>query len=332
MLTERTIDVQKQRSVAAFNPADSALLELLARLKKAGYRFVTPTPATHARIVARPQRREAGNLRDIFGWSLPFAPTLPDPDILAALRAADMVEAEGALLRSRVRVSSLDGELFLHSAYPTTAADAVFFGPDSYRFASLIRHELGAWAIGPGAHIVDIGTGAGVGAIVAARACPGARLTMTDINPKALRFASLNAAAAGIEAEALLCRDLSKVDGSIDVVLANPPYIIDAAGRDYRDGGAMHGAAVALQMARMAVARLAPGGRLILYTGSAIIDGADPLAAVLAGIAAQADCTMRYRELDPDVFGEEMAEPVYADVERIAAVAAILERGLPADQ
>jgi hypothetical protein len=32
---------------------------------------------------------------------------------------------------------------------------------------------------------------------------------------------------------------------------------------------------------------------------------------------------LRYRELDPDIFGEELEKQAYADVERIAAVAAI---------
>lgn len=305
---------------------DAALLDLLGHLQASDYRFVTPTPATHARVVARPDRRVARDLRDLLGWSLPFARDTANPVVVALLEAADMLEAEAGLWRSRLRVSSLRGALYLHSAYPTAQNDAVFFGPDSCRFADLIAQELGLAPARADAHIVDIGTGAGVGAIVAAHARSGARITMTDINPKALRFAALNAAAAGVDAASLLGADLTGVDDPIDIALANPPYIIDDAGRDYRDGGAMHGGAVALDMARMAVARLAPGGRLILYTGSAIIDGADRLAAALGDVAQRAGCSMRYRELDPDIFGEELDAPAYADVERIAVVAAIISR------
>jgi methylase of polypeptide subunit release factors len=306
--------------------AEPRLVDLLVGLKAAGYAFVTPTPATHARVVARADRQRARSLRDALGWSLPFDRGLLDPPILATLEELGATRLEGRMLRSRLRVSSLHGDLYCHSAYPTVAGDAVFFGPDSYRFADLIRHELGLAPPRAGAHIVDIGTGAGVGAIVAARACPDARVTMTDVNAKALRLAAVNAAAAGVEAEAVLGADLSDVDGPIDLALANPPYIIDDAGRDYRDGGAMHGAAVALDMARMAVARLAPGGRLILYTGSAIIEGDDPLRVALTALAADAGCTMRYSELDPDMFGEELDALAYADVERIAIVAAIVDR------
>jgi hypothetical protein len=33
-----------------------------------------------------------------------------------------------------------------------------------------------------------------------------------------------------------------------------------------------------------------------------------------------------YRELDPDVFGEDLDEPAYAQVERIALVGAVIVR------
>ena len=38
---------------------------------------------------------------------------------------------------------------------------------------------------------------------------------------------------------------------------------------------------------------------------------------------AKAGCSLDYRELDPDVFGEELDRPAYRDVDRIAVVAAI---------
>jgi methylase of polypeptide subunit release factors len=121
-------------------------------------------------------------------------------------------------------------------------------------------------------------------------------------------------------------RNLAGIDGAPDLVLANPPYIIDPAGRAYRDGGDLHGAGVALAMARAAVPRLAAGGRFLLYTGSAIVDGRDALEDRLTKLAAAEDCTLRYTEIDPDVFGEELETPAYADVERIALVTAVIER------
>lgn len=299
---------------------DAALLDLLRALRARDYRFITPTPATHARILARADRKQAANLTDVLGWSLPFDPSVIEPDLLALLQAADALEKRDGTLRARYRVSTLHGHLFLHSAYPTEADDSVFFGPDSYRFADFIRAELGDCE---GARVVDIGTGAGVGGIVAADACPKARVVLTDINPKALRLARLNARFAGIEAEIVEADGLSTVADPIDVALANPPYIIDPKGRTYRDGGDMHGGQLSLDMATEAAARLTPGGRLLLYTGSAIVAGRDELHEALEAAMADANCTLRYRELDPDVFGEELEKPEYADVDRIAIIGAV---------
>lgn len=315
----------------AIDPEDGALLQLLDALRERDYRFVTPTPASHARVVARPGRDAARSLADVLGWSLSFAPELLEPELLALLDLAGMLEPAGAgLLRSRVRVSSLMNELYLHSAYPTDGRDAVFFGPDSYRFAALIEAELASQAARPHAHIVDIGTGAGVGGVVAAKlsgAGAGAA-TGTDINPQALRLAAINARAAAVALQTVLGDDLASVGRPIDLALANPPYIIDDTKRRYRDGGGMRGGEVALAMARAAIERLAPGGRLILYTGSAIVAGEDALRSALSEAAQGCGCTLRYRELDPDVFGEELERPAYRDVDRIALVAAILTKAL----
>lgn len=309
--------------------ADRALLALLELLKRRGYHHVTPTPATHARVLARSNRREAADLRDVLGWSLPFKRTLLDAETLELLKAGQVLEgAADGLLHCRYRVSMLGGELFLHSAHPTLAEDAVFFGPDSYRFADLIRREFEGCPVPPGARLVDIGAGAGVGAIVAASLGRDMRVTMTDVNAQALRLARVNAQAAGIEATYVHGAGLSQVPGAIDIALANPPYIMDPGGRDYRDGGDMHGARIALDMAEAALAKLAPGGRLILYTGSAIIGGQDPLRQALTNHAQRMRCKIRYREIDPDVFGEELEKPFYHDVERIALIAATIEASL----
>ncbi len=305
---------------------DAALLALLGALRRRGYRFVTPTPATHARVVARSSRKVARSLSDVLGWSLPFSPEVIDAELLDLLQSAGAVEpAADGLLHSRYRVSSLGGELFLHSAYPTEDRDAVFFGPDSYRFARLIEDELARRPVSQDAEIVDIGTGSGVGAIVAAKSV-GAAAIGSDVNPAALRLAAINARAAHVPFRAVLAEDLDWAESPIDLALANPPYIIDDNARQYRDGGGMHGGEVSLQMARAAVRKLAPGGRLILYTGSAIVNGEDALGGALADLAKRTACTLVYEELDPDVFGEELERPAYREVDRIALVAAILTR------
>ena len=110
------------------------------------------------------------------------------------------------------------------------------------------------------------------------------------------------------------------------MIVANPPYMGSATGRLYRDGGDMHGARMSLDWACAAMERLAQGGRLALYTGSAIVAGEDRFRRALAAAAARSGCDLRYREIDPDVFGETVSEPGYEEVERIAAVAAVITR------
>jgi len=305
-------------------PPEPALLALLAELDRAGYRFTAVTPATHARVVARPEREEARDLRDVFGWSLPFAPGFLPPAIAEALDAAGAVERQGSRLKSRLRAASLGRDLFLHSAFPTDAEDSVFFGPDTYRYAALLGAELPR--LGRVARLVDVGAGGGAGGIVAARLLPGARITLADLNPAALRLAAANAAHAGVEVERVLGAGFDAVTGAVDCVIANPPFMMDEEGRAYRSGGGLGGAALSLDWARSAAARLEPGGHMILYTGVAMAGNCDPLLEALEKALPPLGCSLSYRELDPDIFGEELDRPPYREIERIAAVAAVIAK------
>jgi methylase of polypeptide subunit release factors len=298
---------------------------VLHTLRAAGYHFITPTPATHGRVLAR--KSQAEDLRDIFGWSLPFAADQMPSHFLELLQRADLIRERDGLLVSTLRVSTLDNFLFLHSAYPTDAENAVFFGPDSYRYAAFLQTAMPKLA--PRKHIVDIGTGSGVGAMVAATLAPDADFTVTDINPQALALAKANLLHAttnfqikrGEHWRFRCCDGLSGVDGEIDTIIANPPYLNDPTHRAYRDGGGPHGAALSLAWAEEAAGRLKSGGAFLLYTGSAIVRGADLLRSLLADILFDFDVS--YREIDPDVFGEELAREDYADVERIAVVGVV---------
>ncbi len=308
-----------------FDPsADGALLDLLTALEAVRYEFVTPTPATHARVLARSNRGQT--VRDLLGWNRIVPPACFDGGLRVAIERAGIVEETGDGWRSKIRVTRARGRLFVHSAFPTDAADAVFFGPDSYRFADFIVAELARDSVCR--NVVDVGTGSGIGVIVAAGLASPAALAMTDINPAALACARINAAHAGLRVDALLGAGLAGFAGQVDLALANPPYLIDESERAYRHGGGMLGGQLSLDLSVEIAARLSPGGRLLLYTGSAIVDGRDAFQGALRAAATAADCTLRYRELDPDVFGEELDRPAYRDarVERIAAVGAVLTR------
>ena len=298
----------------------AALLELLVYLRDAGYEFTTVTPLTQARVLANRRGEDAAGLRDIFGWSMPFKPGLLPAQLLSLLRQAGVVVQTGEMLRSTVRVATLADDLFVHSAFPTTASDAVFFGPDTCRFFNLIRDNLPAAVTGSPLRMVDIGCGSGAGGIMAARLRVGAQVLLNDFNPRALLYAGVNAASADMEVELALGDAFSAVEGDFDVVMCNPPYLVDEAARAYRHGGGYLGREFGVRMASQALQRLRPGGRLILYTGVAIVDGVDHFVKDMEPHLGRAGCTYTYAEMDPDVFGEELERPVYRHAERIAAI------------
>lgn len=251
-------------------PPDQALVDLLGALRASGYQFVTPTPLTHQRVLQQRGGALAASLRDVFGWNLPFNAALLEPPVLALMQQAGVLLQQRGTYRSAVRVASLEGQLYLHSSFPTEAANAVFFGPDTYRFAGLIRDSLPPPAQCHGWRVMDIGCGSGAGGLLASHLCAGAATTLNDINPLALRYAAINAAAAGVRVDELALGDaLASVAGDFDLIVSNPPYLVDDSLRAYRHGGDGLGRALGLRMAQESLQRLRPGGRLVLYTGVA---------------------------------------------------------------
>jgi SAM-dependent methyltransferase len=295
---------------------DDALLELLAVLQRRGYRFVTPTNATHRIVVRRAGNRFGRDLRDVLGWSLPFRRGAVDAEVEALLTRAGVLAPDEAGVKATVRVSTVQDRLFLHSAYPP-GADAVFLGPDTYRFAEFLRGEL-APAPPAVARLLDVGAGAGVGGILAAGLTGASDVRLSDVNPLALRLARVNAGHAGVAVRTVLGEGLEGQDGPFDLVVANPPFIADD-GRTYADGGSV-GTELSQRWATEALSRLGPGGRLLMYTGVPIVRGEDALRDALAQAAAAHGMPFAYREIDPDIFGGELRRDAYADVERIAAV------------
>jgi hypothetical protein len=88
----------------------------------------------------------------------------------------------------------------------------------------------------------------------------------------------------------------------------------------------MLGARLSLEWALAAARRIAPGGAVLLYTGSAIVDGRDGLREALAERLPAEGCNFRYAEMDPDIFGELLDQPGYEAVERVAAVGAAIRK------
>lgn len=303
------------------NSQDEALLELGRALRAAGYHFITVTPETHRRVNTRASSPSKDRLRDVFGWSRPFTEQDLPSRLLAPLEAARMVERrEDGSLRSLVRYSTLGSGLYLHEAWPTSSQNAVFFGPDTYRFASLLSRVPGRFR-----RAVDVGCGSGAGGLSIADRVDS--LLLTDVNERALRFSRINAALNGVSHVEVRASDaLTNVPGEVDLVLSNPPYLVDEEARTYRDGGGPWGVALSVRFTREALCRLSPGGTLVLYSGAPVVNGEDQLRAALLPVLTEARARFHYEELDPDVFGEELEKQPYANVERIAVVSLVATR------
>ena len=156
-----------------------ALLYLLAFLKQQDYQFTTITPLSHQRILNRKKNEiyKHRTHQDIFGWNLNFKKTDLDSALFTLLQEHQLLQVQEDQYLSQVRVSSLDGELFIHSAFPTTQQDAVFFGPDTYRFIYHLKQYLAAQPR-PFKRVVEMCCGTSAAAISLARHFPNINETL----------------------------------------------------------------------------------------------------------------------------------------------------------
>lgn len=177
---------------------------------------------------------------------------VPVPEAAVAaddLVAAGLAETAGGQVRAVLRVEPLeavDGDG--HAGYVVSdlkvrpgdgrlPADdhVVGTGGASGNLARLVVHR-------PVDNVLDLGTGCGVQAVHAAGRSPGARVTATDVNPRALELAAMSFALSGVEgAELLRGSLLEPVEGRrFDLIVSNPPFVVAPPGDrrfTYRESG-----------------------------------------------------------------------------------------------
>lgn len=130
-------------------------------------------------------------------------------------------------------------------------------------FHRLIRDE-----VRPSDRVLDMGTGSGIGAILAAS--KSSDVVAVDINPKAVAAAAANAARNGMaERITFLVSDVfSAVDGSFDLLIFDPPFRWFKA-RDLLElGTADENYRALTTFMTEASRRLKPGGRILLHFGT----------------------------------------------------------------
>jgi release factor glutamine methyltransferase len=119
--------------------------------------------------------------------------------------------------------------------------------------------------------VVDLGTGSGAIALAVANEHPGARVLAVERDPGAIEWTRHNAATRAAAGDMTDPHLLAELDGTVDVVVSNPPYVPDDARLprevvDHDPPLALWGGPDGLDVVRglldTAVRLLRPGGRL----------------------------------------------------------------------
>jgi len=197
-----------------------------------------------------------------------------------------VADADGRL-RSRLRFLPVGELLMVTDPRDRTIADFTWLGRDSLVFAERLHRELA------GRHFeraLDLCCGSGVqGLAVATHA---SEVEGTDVNPRAVAFANLNASLAGLAARARFSvGNLAEgLEGEYDLVVANPPYVWlpkEEAARN-RDG---YGGEFGLEVVERVLATLervlAPHGEAHLICDSPVIRGESTLERLATRVLGQ---------------------------------------------
>lgn len=309
----------------------NVLLNLLTFLKNKHYEFTVITPLTHQRILNRRKKPNIStiSLRDIFGWNLPFEANDLESQLFSQLLNTGLISLQNGKYISQIRIASLADELFIHSAFPTDEQNAVFFGPDTYRFYYHLKQYLLNRKT-PIHQAIELCCGTSAVALSIAKKFPSINQIITvDLNPKALMYSQ-------IHKDFMKCKHILPIMGDLlgninqkfDLIFANPPYIMDIKQRQYRHGGtALEGSEIAFKILEQGINKLTSTGSLFLYTGIAIDDQGQNkfLESLKIWIQKHPNFQYHYEEVDSDVFGEELDLPHYQHIERIAIAIILIE-------
>jgi methylase of polypeptide subunit release factors len=213
----------------------------------------------------------------------------------------------------------------MHSPYPTDSRNAVFLGPDTYRFAVAIRALFARHPNFQPKTVADVGTGTGAGGLLCGLLRPQAHILLMDINAEALGFAEVNSRINGVQTSTRTSSLMTDIEDEVDFVICNPPYLVDEQQRTYRNGGGDWGFDLALELLRQALPRLGPEGKLLVYTGTPVVEGLDLFREQAFVLLRSFGRSCRYEEIDPDVFGEELERGPYVKADRIGVVVLTIE-------
>ncbi len=185
----------------------------------------------------------------------------------------EFVPRMGATRAARLRRWHEEASVALHSV---GAHDVEYLGEQLHvpegvfppqPMSQLLGRAVCAEAL-PGERVLDVGTGCGVNAILAARR--GARVLAIDVNPAAVRAAQRNAASNGV-ADLVECREgdlFEGIDGRFDLIVFDPPFRwfppADMLERAFADDGY----ATLRTFFEGVAGHLEPTGRVLVFFGT----------------------------------------------------------------
>ncbi|MCA0243349.1 MAG: 50S ribosomal protein L3 N(5)-glutamine methyltransferase [Proteobacteria bacterium] len=213
-------------------------------------------------------------------WRLQLPLDLAD-DELERTVSAEQAAAVDALIAQRIEsrqpAAYLTGEAWLQGL-PFFVDERVIV-PRSLIAEVLAEGSAEPWLAAAPASILDLCTGNGSLAVLAALAWPGAQIDATDVSADALAVARRNVDRHGLAGRIRLRQGdgLAAAQGGYELVLCNPPYVnrqsMQALPAEYRaepalalDGGA-DGMDFIRPLLRDLPAHLADGGVLLLEIG-----------------------------------------------------------------
>ena len=226
-----------------------------------------------------------GNAFDEAAWLVTWAIGQPldalDTRGQRDVSAGDVAKAEALVARrieTRQPAAYLTGEAWLQNVPFTIDARAIV--PRSYIAELLADGEetgtLDAWLSDRTRRVLDLCTGNGSLAVIAAMAYPEIAVDAADISPEALALARINVARHGLEGRIRVIESdlFAALPERYDLILCNPPYV--AADAKTGPGVAEYEPAEALFAGRDGLddyRRLAPEvGRLLARGGLAAIE------------------------------------------------------------
>ena len=220
------------------------------------------------------------------------------------------------------RVPALQARLLAHEPVQYVLGEAHFYGlelevtpatliprPETEELVQrIIRQHKGQ----AGLRVLDVGTGSGCIPISLGQHLPGARLTAVDISAEALTVARRNADKYQIAIdfqEVDILRDLPRMEANfLDILVSNPPYVLEKEKELMRPNVLVHEPATALFVPDhdplLFYHRLAEVGRQLLRpSGWLYVEGNEQYMAAVA--AAFAAAGYQQAQVHVDLFGKD---------------------------